>query len=600
MPLCIAQLCAIMVYVLEQRLRAQAISPGKTRRVLRDVASTMFLPRFVDELFAPQHMFSLRAVRSMFDRIAHSSICRLNESSMDKLFDLQTMTFKQQLLFTPPSMAGLVGVTIAHIDKLATIVGVTPSGASHTAAASTAAGTNTVAVTAAADDGDGPVENDAQLSANIHNYRRRIVTFYGAFRPSQAWSIRRALLSFVQERSVKVSLFLETGLQRSDGVIVLRVESSALPPHVEPPGVIRYFTSTGGGGVTVGREEKVPAIMLPSAAPWQDESAVSSAAAGSTTPSTSNPPSASPAADAASIGDIMSNLGRWDRIATNMYAAARDKKDGHSLTNRTLIADAAAAAAASTASANACSRSSQAQGTAGTDVDSDDDSAGVVKTQLNTLLWDSRGAASVTPVEGGSATTTTGSGKIAPHAVSGKASLDLLAALVGGRGQHSTAAAGTDEQGNVPLFTLDVWEDDAYAYMEEGATPTEMKQAATSSSSSSCCGGRAGERDAGLVSASIHVAGKTPAVQFGTSQLASDATTTSKPGNRLKAFTMRLGFDEDDHVATPASTITTISSIPLPPASSLSSKGSSGGGGGGGVGGRGDDLLDMLDSLALE
>lgn len=53
--------------------------------VLQDVISTMFNSKFVDELFKAQEIYSNASTRQIFDRLAHSSIMRLNESSMDKV-----------------------------------------------------------------------------------------------------------------------------------------------------------------------------------------------------------------------------------------------------------------------------------------------------------------------------------------------------------------------------------------------------------------------------------------------------------------------------------------------------------------------------------
>lgn len=77
-----------MLYILEQRLQAQAINVDKSKRVLQDVISTMFAAEFVEELFKPQEIYTNAATRKIFDRLAHSSIMRLNETSMDKLYDL--------------------------------------------------------------------------------------------------------------------------------------------------------------------------------------------------------------------------------------------------------------------------------------------------------------------------------------------------------------------------------------------------------------------------------------------------------------------------------------------------------------------------------
>ena len=59
-------------------------------KVLHDVTA-MFAPEFVNELNAsadvPQY-----ATRKLFDKLVHTSIMRLSESSMDKLHDLMTIS----------------------------------------------------------------------------------------------------------------------------------------------------------------------------------------------------------------------------------------------------------------------------------------------------------------------------------------------------------------------------------------------------------------------------------------------------------------------------------------------------------------------------
>ena len=45
----------------------------------------MFNDSFVEELFKPQDIYTISAVRGIFEKLAHSSIMRLSESSMDKV-----------------------------------------------------------------------------------------------------------------------------------------------------------------------------------------------------------------------------------------------------------------------------------------------------------------------------------------------------------------------------------------------------------------------------------------------------------------------------------------------------------------------------------
>ena len=53
--------------------------------MLEDVIRTMYNPKFIAELFRGQDMYSMQSTRQIFDKLAHSSIMRLNESSMDKV-----------------------------------------------------------------------------------------------------------------------------------------------------------------------------------------------------------------------------------------------------------------------------------------------------------------------------------------------------------------------------------------------------------------------------------------------------------------------------------------------------------------------------------
>ena len=58
LPIVFSNLGVEMLYVLEQRLRAQKISEDKAVKVLHDVVKAMFDPQFVDELFKPQEVYT--------------------------------------------------------------------------------------------------------------------------------------------------------------------------------------------------------------------------------------------------------------------------------------------------------------------------------------------------------------------------------------------------------------------------------------------------------------------------------------------------------------------------------------------------------------
>ena len=52
---------------------------------MHDIVGTMLNGRFMTELFKPQDAYSKKAMRTVFDKLAHASIMRLNSASMDKV-----------------------------------------------------------------------------------------------------------------------------------------------------------------------------------------------------------------------------------------------------------------------------------------------------------------------------------------------------------------------------------------------------------------------------------------------------------------------------------------------------------------------------------
>lgn len=78
-----------MLYILDQRLKAQNITAEKSCRVLHDVVRTMFDPDYVKMIFTPQEVYSVASTRKIFERLAHSSIMRLSESRCMRAHGLQ-------------------------------------------------------------------------------------------------------------------------------------------------------------------------------------------------------------------------------------------------------------------------------------------------------------------------------------------------------------------------------------------------------------------------------------------------------------------------------------------------------------------------------
>ena len=81
----------------------------------------MLAKKILSDVFRPQAMYSLNETRSIFIKLAHSSIMRLNESSMSKLFDLMLMGLKLQTIQScyPEEM---VHVAMNHLETMTKMI----------------------------------------------------------------------------------------------------------------------------------------------------------------------------------------------------------------------------------------------------------------------------------------------------------------------------------------------------------------------------------------------------------------------------------------------------------------------------------------------
>ena len=204
MPFLIVNYGSEMIFILDQRLQAQSVTPEKSGKVLHDVVRAMFAPAFVEELMRPQDLYNAAATKEIFDRLAHSSIMRLSENSMDKLYDLMTMGCKYQL-FCLRHPRELVELTLNHVDSVRSAL-------------------------------------NAQQAESLALVESRFRATFANVTYGQLMDARHALLNFFQGRRVKVSLFLQEGMQNPDSTFNLPAQPVLLPdPLQEAPGVIRYF-----------------------------------------------------------------------------------------------------------------------------------------------------------------------------------------------------------------------------------------------------------------------------------------------------------------------------------------------------------------------
>lgn len=110
-----------MVYILNQRLVAQKIPRDKADKVRQDVVKHILDSTFVEDLMKPQPLYSMTSTRQVFDKLAHSSIMKLQKSSMDKLFELMLMGVKFQML-SVKYPEEVLQVTYNHLKNLREMV----------------------------------------------------------------------------------------------------------------------------------------------------------------------------------------------------------------------------------------------------------------------------------------------------------------------------------------------------------------------------------------------------------------------------------------------------------------------------------------------
>jgi hypothetical protein len=113
----------------------------------------------------------MNQVRTVFHKLAHSSIMKLQEASMSKLFDLMVMGVKQQLM-NVKFPEEIVHITYKHLEQVQEFIVNTP---------------------------------EAQL---IQNTIMKIQNEFESMPSNIIASIRATLLTFFQERRIKVSIFL--------------------------------------------------------------------------------------------------------------------------------------------------------------------------------------------------------------------------------------------------------------------------------------------------------------------------------------------------------------------------------------------------------
>ena len=138
--------------------------------------------------------------------LAHSSIMRLNSTSMNKLFELMLMTLKLQILRTryPEEIYQIVlNHFICVIEIMKTVD-----------------------------------PNDNNLINMVNNSKENFLKIYGELNPYDYIILKSVVLRFLQGKNVKVSIFIQENLQDSNSILYLPMNEVS-PPFVGKVGKVK-------------------------------------------------------------------------------------------------------------------------------------------------------------------------------------------------------------------------------------------------------------------------------------------------------------------------------------------------------------------------
>lgn len=154
---------------------------------------------------------------------------RLNKNSMDKLFDLMIMSFKQQILFSS-SPQQYLQVTINHLESLRYMM-------LHYSSSSP----DTITTGPFKSQISSPsLKKTSPVIPLINNIISRLILLYGNFSSLQWLSLKQSLYLYFQGKRIKISLFLQQNIQNMDGNFIFPNDSK-LPYGTEKTGKIRSY-----------------------------------------------------------------------------------------------------------------------------------------------------------------------------------------------------------------------------------------------------------------------------------------------------------------------------------------------------------------------
>ncbi|KAH8336671.1 hypothetical protein KR059_000780 [Drosophila kikkawai] len=200
-----------MLYVIDQRLKAQQIAQDKSIQVIHDVTTVLLEPKFIDSLLnGSKHnnaqLLTSEHCKFMLNDIATCSLMRLDEQSMAKLWNLMTVVYKWQL-FVSRHQHHLLEITFRHLDAVNRLY------------------------------------PDARRHMLIDFTKNTLLDFWNACGEEAQLSIYQTNRAWLQCFNTKISLLIRLGFQAMDGSFIKEVDQEYFPDFVQTAGDNIYVKS---------------------------------------------------------------------------------------------------------------------------------------------------------------------------------------------------------------------------------------------------------------------------------------------------------------------------------------------------------------------
>ena len=182
----------------------------KSIRVIKDIGNILFNKKFQNDLYLHKKPFKHQEVKSIIESFAHSSIMRLNSTSLNKLFELMLMTLKLQVLRSRYPEE-IYQITLNHYLGIIEILS--------------------------------SIETDDR--SLINRVQEEMLNFKQTYSKLSSYDyiiLKSVILRFLQGKTVKVSIFIQDDLQDNNSIIYLPMNEIS-PPFVGKLGVVKDYSN---------------------------------------------------------------------------------------------------------------------------------------------------------------------------------------------------------------------------------------------------------------------------------------------------------------------------------------------------------------------